>query len=406
MEATTKVKTVRHLDNVGAGGVTGTPEGIRYPGVGKMLLIWSAIGALTAARYLLFAPPGLGRVLLAEILGYMACYFPWAVLTPLVFRIEGRYPLGAPGWPRRLSLLAAISIPFCLLASLLMLGTFLAVRYAFGAPPPLPRSIAPWFGELLAAEAIFWCSVAGGYFLRTLFQLQAEERRAARLALEKSELEAGLNQAQLEVLRARLNPHFLFNSLQNISVLTKQDPQTASRMLTRLGDLLRAVLRHDSQPESTLEEEIELTRIYVSLEQMRFGDRLSVDFVIDQKVENAMVPCFLLQPLIENAIIHGLRGARKNGVITVSAKTQGNELVLGVTDNGVGLPAENSAGMKVGVGLRSICERLARMYPDGHTFSIEKRPEGGTEVRIALPLRFAGREEPVSDDEQTAIADR
>ena len=96
------------------------------------------------------------------------------------------------------------------------------------------------------------------------------ERRAASLALEKSQLEAGRNKAQIEVLRARLNPHFLFNSLQNISVMNRQDPQTASRMLTRLGDLLRAVLRQDSQAESTLREEIELTRAYVALEQMRF----------------------------------------------------------------------------------------------------------------------------------------
>ena len=152
-----------------------------------------------------------------------------------------------------------------------------------------------------------------------MFQLREQERRAARLALEKSQLEAGLNQAQLEVLRARLNPHFLFNSLQNISVMTGQDPQTASRMLTRLGDLLRAVLRQDSQPETTLREEIALTRSYVALEQMRFGDRLNVGFEIAPDAQEALVPCFLLQPLIENAVVHGLRGVRKTGVITVSA---------------------------------------------------------------------------------------
>ena len=97
----------------------------------------------------------------------------------------------------------------------------------------------------------------------------------------------------------------------------KQDPQTASRMLARLGDLLRAVLRQDSEPESTLYEEIELTRAYAALEQMRFGDRLDVRFAIAPEVQQAMVPCFLLQPLIENAIIHGLRGAGKTGIIAV-----------------------------------------------------------------------------------------
>ena len=100
-------------------------------------------------------------------------------------------------------------------------------------------------------------------------------------------MEASLNQAQLDVLRARLNPHFLFNSLQNISVLTKQDPQTASRMLTVLGDLLRAVLRRDSEPECTLSEEIELTLSYVALEQMRFADLLHVTFEIPEAVKQS-----------------------------------------------------------------------------------------------------------------------
>jgi sensor histidine kinase YesM len=287
-----------------------------------------------------------------------------------------------------------------------MLGAFAAVQYAFGAPPRLPRGVLFWFREFFVGETIFWCSVAGGYFIRTLFQLQEQERRAARLALEKSQLEAGLNQAQLQALRARLNPHFLFNSLQNISVMTRQDPQTASRMLTRLGDLLRAVLRQDSQPETTLHEETELTRAYVALEQMRFGDRLQVDFEIAREVQQAMVPCFLLQPLVENAVVHGLRGARKTGIITVSAVSQGGELVLTVTDNGIGPPAEDPAEMKIGVGLRSTCERLARMYANRHAFSIRKAAEGGAEVRIAIPLRFADYEDRSSRDEPPAVADR
>jgi two-component system LytT family sensor kinase len=166
-----------------------------------------------------------------------------------------------------------------------------------------------------SAEGIFWCSVAGGYFLRTLFELHEQQQRSAQLALEKSRLEASLNQAQPEALRARLNPHFLFNNLQNISVLTKHDPHTASRMLTVLGDLLRAVLRRDSEPECALSEEIELTRSYVALEQMRFADRLRVTFEIGERVQQAMVPCFLMQPLLENAIKHGLRGVRKTGVM-------------------------------------------------------------------------------------------
>ena len=216
-----------------------------------------------------------------------------------------------------------------------------------------------WFAAFPSAQGMFWVSVGGGYFVRTLFQLHQQEQRATRLALEKSQLETSLNQAQLEALRARLNPHFLFNSLQNISVLTKQDPHTASRMLTVLGDLLRAVLRNDSQPETSLSEEIDLTRSYVALEQMRFGDRLQVTFDIADGVQQALVPSFLMQPLLENAIIHGLRGVRKTGIIEVRAAEEDDRLAITVTDNGIGPPADASQ-MKIGVGLGSTCERLSQ----------------------------------------------
>ena len=369
-------------------GVTSAAEGDRYPGVGRMFLIWTAIGLLTVARSQTFRTASeTGPWSFAVLVACTSWYFPWAVLTPLVFRLEQRFPLGALGWPRRVALLAAISVPFCLTASPVMMALDAAIRYAFGAPAWFSGSPRFWFGAFPAAEGLFWCSVAGGYFFRTLFQLHEQEHRASRLALEKSRLEASLNQAQLDALRARLNPHFLFNSLQNISVLTKQDPQTASRMLTVLGDLLRAVLRRDSQPECTLGEEIELTRSYVALEQMRFGDRLRVTFEIDGDTQQAMVPCFLMQPLIENAIIHGLRGIRKTGMIAVRALKKEGQLVITIADNGSGPPADSNR-MKIGVGLGSTCERLARTYGEQHQFSIRKPPEGGTEVRISIPIRF------------------
>jgi len=377
---------------------------IRYPGLGKIFLLWTAIGVLTSLRYYFYMPLIPGKNDLALLLSGVVFYYPWIVLTPVVVRLEAKFPLGTAR--RNLALLAMFSVPICLLASPLMLGAFFGVMFAFQARLPGPVHEIPWYKEVPVAAFIFWGIAAGGYFIRTLFQLREQERTTARLALEKSQLEAGLNQAQLEVLRARLNPHFLFNSLQNISVMTRQDPQTASRMLTRLGDLLRAVLRQDSRPESTLQEEIELTRAYVALEQMRFGDRLRVDFEIAPDTQQAMVPCFLLQPLIENAIVHGLRGARNTGIVTVSAAGQEGHLLLTVTDNGVGPPAEDPAGMKVGVGLGSTRERLSRMYLNSHTFLIRKLPEGGAEVRIVIPLRFAYDEEPAYDDEQTSTAGR
>jgi two-component system, LytTR family, sensor kinase len=372
--------------------VAGAPGNTQYPGIWKVFLAWNVIGVLTAARYILpfgrFSP-GPFSGMLPLLLSCVLFYYPWAMLTPLVFRLERRLPLGSPGWPGRLAVLAAISVPFCLVASPLMVALWSAPGFVFGAAPRGAR-LGFWFIHFPTAEINFWCSVAGGYFFRTLFQLHEHEKRAARLALEKSQLESSLNQAQLDALRARLNPHFLFNSLQNISVLTKQDPQTASRMLTVLGDLLRAVLRRDSQPESTLREEIDLTQSYVALEQMRFADRLHVTFDIAEEAYQTMVPCFLMQPLIENAITHGLKGFRKTGIITVRTALENGQLVISVADNGIGPPADSN-GMKVGIGLGSTCERLTRMYGEKHSFSMRRQPEGGTEVRIALPLRVTGQ---------------
>ena len=176
-------------------------------------------------------------------------------------------------------------------------------------------------------------------------------------------------------------------------------------MLTVLGDLLRAVLRRDSQPECTLGEEIDLMRSYVALEQMRFADRLRVTFEIPVEVQQAMVPCFLMQPLLENAIIHGLRGVQKSGIIVVQAAEEENRLVITITDNGIGPPADGNE-IKIGVGLGSTCERLARMCPERQEFSIRRPSEGGTEVRIVIPLRFANSVDAASIHDEIPVIDR
>lgn len=386
------------------GESTGTGV-LQYPGPGKVFLVWTAVGILTSLRFQFERTPGTEIEQLAMTVAFSATYLPWTLLTPLAFRIEKRFPLGTGNWLRNSAILIALSIPICLLASPLMLWLFYK-GFALVQPDMPFRTNPSWMKHFPFAEITFWCSIAGGYFIRTLNRLREQEQSTARLALEKSQLEAGLKQAQLDVLRARLNPHFLFNSLQNISVMTKQDPQTASRMLTRLGDLLRAVLRNDSEPEHTLLQEVDLTRAYVALEQMRFGDRLEVKFSLAPEVQSAMVPCFILQPIIENAVIHGLGGVRKGGVIAVTASRNASELELLVKDNGIGLPDGDLSKIKIGVGVGSTRERLATMYPDRQTFSMRQPPDGGAEVRIAIPLRFEDSEEDPTPDAQSATANR
>src|SRR6185437_6286636 len=184
------------------------------------------------------------------------------------------------------------------------------------------------------------------------------------------------------------------NCLQNISALAGQDAKAATQLLTRLGDLLRIALRSDYKDEIALSEEVALTRAYISIEQVRFGNRLSVLFDIAPETERVLVPNLLLQPLVENAIKHGIGGRDKAGVIwvqsTLGGTDQGSELVLTIRDNGVGLPVTNAAELRLGVGLGATKERLMRMY-DRQSLEIQPLPEGGAEVRIVLPAHAFAR---------------
>lgn len=371
----------------GAGLQAESHAGPRYPGLGLITLILTATGILSCLRHFVYRQPQSAMEMAAAMTACTVFFYPWIALTPLVFYLEKRFPLGSERWFRNALVLALLSLPVSALAAPVMSACFRAVMEAADISVPYLKPKVFWLGHFFSAEVLFWCSVAGGYTVRARHLLSEQAQTAARLAAEKSRLETSLKQAQLEVIRARLNPHFLFNSLQNISAMTKQDPQTASRLLARLGDLLRMVLRQDSEPECTLAQEIELTRAYLSLEQMRFGDRLEVQWNISADVHAALIPCFLLQPLVENAIVHGLRGAGRQGVISISAHAENGSLCVRIEDNGIGLAAKDLSSLELGVGLASTRQRLETMYPGRYAFDVRQREEGGVEVRISIPLR-------------------
>jgi signal transduction histidine kinase len=378
---------------------------MRYPGFGILFVVWTLLGALAWARHSLVSGASQGNLLI-DLLGFLTCYYPWLLFTPLVFRLEQRFPLDGKGWPKHLVLLALAGLPLSYLASgiggTLSAGIQHILRQPYGPNPWWPISVP----ELALEEALYWLTVGGGFLIRSLIGLHEKERLSTRLALEKAELESSLKQTELETLRMRLNPHFLFNSLQNISTLSQQDPKTAAQMLTKLGDLLRMALKGDIQSETSLEKELALTQAYVAIEKMRFGDRLSVLIDIARGTERALVPSFLLQPLVENAIRHGLQADDKSGLIWIRTILRPKDLVLTVSDNGRGLPVEKFEDLEVGIGLGSTCQRLARMYGDKHTFSMQRLPEGGTEVRIGLPLRYKATTPEAPPSEQPAPADR
>ena len=343
-----------------------------------------------------------------DLLSWLGCFYPWAVLTPAIFRIEERFPLASNAWKRSLGIVVLASLFFSYAA--LLMGTLLnfGVNYLFGQPASLSGFSLqfPWV-EFCFEEFSFWCTFSAACAIRHFIQFHRQARQATQLALEKSQLEASLRQAELENLRMRLNPHFLFNTLQNISVLTQQDPKLASQMLVRLGDLLRSALRGNVSAETTVSEEMALVRDYLAVEKMRFGDRLEILVDVAPGSDEALIPSFLLQPLVENAIIHGLRGMSQVGTIAIRAMLDGAQLVLTVADNGVGVPPEWSGESDIGIGLSSTRERLSRIFPGDHQFVIRKLDEGGTEVRIAIP--YQRKDQPCEEStpsEQLASVDR
>lgn len=377
--------------------------GIRYPGPLALAVAWTVVGLLAYARHYALDPhasPGVD--VLFELLGWLSCFYPWVALAPVVFRLEHRYGLQSRQWAPRVALLAAAGVPLSWLAAEMVFALNLGLEFLFSKP----LESATWWklpwGEVWVQMLIYGSVIAAAYVVRKLIKLQEREQEAAELALQKSRLESDLHRAELETLRARLNPHFLFNSLQNISVLIEEDPKTASRMLARLGDVLRAALRQSSKREIPLASEIELAKNYVAVEQMRFGDRLEVVFEISAESQDALVPPFLLQPLVENAIVHGLREARIGGVIRIGSRVDGESLRLTVADNGSGV---RTGSLRDGVGLSSTRERLARMYPQRHCLELRPLAQGGVEALILLPYRAEATSIETAAHEQTAGVD-
>jgi LytS/YehU family sensor histidine kinase len=193
----------------------------------------------------------------------------------------------------------------------------------------------------------------------------------------------------------QIQPHFLFNTLNTISSLLQRDAEAADRMISRLGDLLRLTLEERDSSESTLQRELELVRRYAEIEQIRFDEWLSVEFDVDAGVLPARVPGMLLQPLIENAIRHGIAPLGRPGHIRVSAARAGSDLLLVVEDDGVGLPVDG--GVRRGIGLTATAERLEHLYGSAQQLSIENVEPTGTRVTLRIPFVATSHDERAGD---------
>ena len=300
-------------------------------------------------------------------------------LTPITYSLSRQFPLRQPRLGRNVLVHAAGALVLCVAWA--SLGV--AMRQLLGTrwQVPLYQELARWTlislpWSVFIYFAVLGCMHAFSYFL----EARERETQAARLT-------AQLAEARLGALRMQLHPHFLFNSLNAITVLVRdQRARDATTMLERLSDLLRHVLRTDPAHEVALSEELRFLEQYLAIEQVRFSDRLSVSFQIDAAVHGAAVPGFILQPLVENALRHGIAGRAEDGRVQVAARREGDDLVIEVRDNGVGLPAEGSRRGE-GLGLANTRERLATMYGERARLSLGANPDGGTVATVRLPYR-------------------
>jgi LytS/YehU family sensor histidine kinase len=205
--------------------------------------------------------------------------------------------------------------------------------------------------------------------------------------LRASRLEAQLVQAQLQMLRMQLHPHFLFNTLHSVSSLMHSDVKAADRILALLGDLLRDSLDKIGSQQVTLKQELDFIDRYLEIERTRFRDRLRTELAIEPSTWDALVPSFVLQPLVENAIRHGVSRRALPVRLQVAARLQGGRLLLSVSDDGPGLPDEGPLPGRGGVGLTNTRARLHQLYGDDAVLELRAGPHGGVEARVEIPFR-------------------
>jgi signal transduction histidine kinase len=308
-------------------------------------------------------------------------------LTPITYYLGRRFPLRRG----RLARNVAVHVVGAMVLCVGWAAAGASLRYALHLQPegqPFAANLASWTLTSVPWSVFMYFTVLGSvHAFAYFFEARAREAQAARLA-------AQLAEARLGALQMQLHPHFLFNSLNAITVLVRdRHTEQAERMLELLSDALRRVLRGDpngggagGDHEVALGEELAFVREYLAIEQVRFSDRLRVTWAVDESLAGALVPGFVLQPLVENALRHGLARRREAGALQIGARREGDALVLWVRDDGVGL---EERGVQEGVGLANTRERLRTLYGDRARLELAPAPAGarGTVATVRLPLR-------------------
>ena len=355
----------------------------RWRKYGLIFVLWTLAVIVEAAQYYASQfvehhPFTLGLAL------RRACeeWYPWAFLTVGILWMARRWNLEREGLKRwilgHLGACVVVGLVYFTVYAWLLSGKKSVMdgsTFLFGKV--FKKLVIFYFHVTLV---IYWAIVLAhlgwGYYQ----QSRERERQASALATE-------LVRTRLEVLRMQLNPHFLFNTLHTISALIHENPEDADRIVARLSELLRVSLEQSDSQEVPLRQELSFLERYLQIEQTRFQDRLAVEMEIESGLDDALVPSLILQPLVENAIRHGIEPREDPGRVKIGVRRLDGMLELKVSDNGPGLPEAEVAPSREGVGLSNTRSRLSHLYGANHRFELTPATGGGLEARLLIPCR-------------------
>ncbi len=347
--------------------------------VAVVAAFWTVVGLLSGAQTSLAAAlQGKAQPLGSALADALAQFLPCIPATLVAVALASRAPLGRLAWRRNLWLHLAAVPATAFLTNFFVVGVYWARAGEFHGLGTLLQQAGLWGFVRLQVAALFYAgAVAATLGIQSFRHLRSRE-------LELARLETQFVQARLQVLNAQIRPHFLFNTLHTIGQLWRSGrSEDADAMLDHLGALFQKVIASTARTEVPLSEELAMVGDYLAIEQARFGERVRSRLTADDRALACLVPPLLLQPLVENAVKHGLSPSARGGTVWVEARVEGDVLRLQVRDDGAG--GNGSSGS--GTGLSNVRERLAGLYGDRQSLATAPVEGGGTDVRIELPAR-------------------
>lgn len=303
-------------------------------------------------------------------------YFIWILFAPLI-ESQAKKIVNNKSTNRYITVLVVLLVSFFIgfIHRFAAIVTFDAVYFfksGFMAAPLSEKNLQLLLAGTLTSLIQFW--IIAAVFIAVIYYRQYLEKQKE------------LNFAQLKALKMQLHPHFLFNTLHSISSLIDINPKDAQRMTARLGQLMRSTLEHDRKQEASLAEEVEYIQNYLSIEHVRFQDRLEIHYDIEEAALNATLPYLILQPIVENAIKHGVKDMQEGGAIELSARVIGDRVVISIQDNGQGISSDKSGS---GIGLSNVLKRLTQFYQNDFKLESGKLEGSGYRVEMNVPfLKF------------------